>query len=527
MPEAGSDASATAATPWWKTAVMYQVYPRSFADADGDGVGDLRGIRDHVDHIASLGVDGVWLSPFYESPMADNGYDVSDHCAVDPTFGSMEDAEALIEALHEAGLRIIVDFVPNHVSDRHPWFVEARAARDSEKRDWFLWADPGPDGGPPTNWTASFTDASAWELDEATGQYYLHLFLPEQPDVNWQHPDLVEAQLDVLRFWLDRGVDGFRVDVINAIGKDPEPRDVPERLVGLPHVVLTHHETARPLIRRIREVVDPPGADRFLVGEVVTGDLVQQAAYADGGLGIHVPVNFASVWAPWDRDAWATLVAETEAAYPHDGPTWPSYVLSNHDNPRHRTRWGGREARARAGLVLLLGLRGTPFLYQGDELGMEDAVVVGPAVVDPGGRDGCRAPIPWTEDPGHGWGTPAWLPFPPLSKVRNVAWQARDPLSVLNMVRATLHARRLSPALQQGSLELLDAPDGVLALRRVHGDDERLVLVNFEDVRVDVPWDGVVCASSDGSGIDDPLGGQLRREHAVFVRDVRTVRRRR
>ncbi len=510
-----------AGAPWWKSGVFYQIYPRSFADADGDGVGDLRGIATHLDHVADLGVDAIWLSPFYESPMRDFGYDISDHCAVDPVFGTLDDIDAVIAAAHERGLRIIVDFVPNHVSSDHPWFVEARSARDAARRDWFVWADPAPGGGPPTNWTASFTEASAWEWDEATGQYYLHLFLPEQPDVNWANPDLVDAQHDVLRFWLERGVDGFRMDVLNAIGKDPEPTDVPDRLLGLPHVVLTHHETAMPLIREIRRTVDtnanPGGAERFVVGEIVTGDLDVQSSYQGDGDGVHCAVNFASVWAPWDADAWRTLIAGTEAAYAHDGPRWPSWVLSNHDVVRARTRFGGREDRARAAAVLLLTLRGTPFLYQGEELGLEDAEVPADRVVDPGGRDGCRAPIPWTDAAGHGWGDPAWLPFAPLAAERSVARQTADPLSVLALFRALLAERRSSPALQLGRLDLLDAPDGVLGFRRTHGDDVRIVWVAFTDTPATVEPGGTVLLASDRAGEGDAFTGELRAAGAVIV----------
>ena len=280
--------------PWWKTAVFYQIYPRSFADGNGDGIGDLPGIAQHLDHLVDLGIDAVWLSPFYESPMRDFGYDISDHCAVDPVFGTMDDFDRVLEGLHERGIKLIVDFVPNHVSSDHPWFVEARSNPSSDKRDWFLWADPdvGEDGErrPPTNWTASFTEESAWEWDEASGQYYLHLFLPEQPDVNWQNPQLEEAMHDVLRFWLDRGVDGFRMDVLNAIGKDPEPRDVPESIVGIPQVVLVHHETAMPLIRRIRQTVEGAG-DTFIIGEIVTGDIGVQASYQGDGDGVHASVS--------------------------------------------------------------------------------------------------------------------------------------------------------------------------------------------------------------------------------------------
>jgi len=504
--------------PWWKTAVVYQVYPRSFADGNGDGVGDLPGILAHVDHLADLGIDCVWLSPFYESPMRDNGYDVSDHCAVDPVFGTLEDFDALVAALHERGIRLIVDFVPNHVSSDHPWFVEARSSKDSPRRDWFIWADPAPDGGPPTNWTASFTEESAWELDEATGQYYLHLFLPEQPDVNWANPAVEAAQHDVLRFWLDRGVDGFRMDVLNAIGKDPQPRDVPDDLVGLAHVVLTHHETAAPLIRRIRELVDPPGTDRFIVGEIVTGDVRQQASYCGDGDGIGCAVNFASVWAPWERDAWRLLIAGMEDAYADHGATWPSYVLSNHDNPRHRTRYGGSEARARSAALLLLGLRGTPFLYQGEELGLEDAHVPEHLALDPGGRDGCRAPIPWTADEPHGWGPVPWLPFPPEAAARSVEAQREDPTSVLALYRQALAARKASPALQRGTLELLDAPDDVLAFRREHGADVRTVVLHFGDGAVDTGFRGTVEVASAGTNVGHGFDGRLGPDEAVVLR---------
>jgi alpha-glucosidase len=515
---APSSSETAADLPWWKTAVVYQVYPRSFADADGDGVGDLPGVLSKVDHLADLGIDCVWMSPFYASPMHDNGYDVSDHCAVDPVFGTLDDFDALVAALHERGIRLIVDFVPNHVSSEHPWFVEAVSDPESDKRDWFIWADPAPDGGPPTNWTASFTKASTWELDERSGQYYLHLFLPEQPDVNWANPEVEAAQHDVLRFWLDRGVDGFRIDVINAIGKDPEPRDVPERMAGIDHVVLTHHETAMPLIRRIREVVDPPGVDRLVVGEVVTGDIEQQASYCGDGDGVSCTVNFVSVGASWDRDQWHLLLDGMEDAYADHDATWPSYVLSNHDNPRHRTRYGGSEARARSAALLLLTVRGTPSLYQGEELGLEDAVIPAGTEVDPGGRDGCRAPIPWTVEAPHGWGPEPWLPFPPEAGPRSVAAQRGDSSSVLALYQALLAARKASPALQHGSLELLARTDLVLAYRRVAGDDERVIAVNFADEPADVTdLTGTVVVGSNGLGAGHAFGGRLGPDEAVLL----------
>lgn len=508
--------------PWWKTAVFYQIYPRSFADGNGDGIGDLAGIADRLDHLVDLGIDAVWLSPFYESPMRDFGYDISDHCAVDPVFGSLDDFDRVLDGLHERGIKLIVDFVPNHVSSDHAWFVEAQSDPSSDKRNWFIWADPviGDDGSrrPPTNWTASFTEESAWEWDEPSGQYYLHLFLPSQPDVNWQDPGLEAAQHDVLRFWLDRGVDGFRMDVLNAIGKDPAPRDVPESIVGIPQVVLVHHDTAMPLIRRIRQTVDGAG-DTFIIGEIVTGDIEVQASYQGDGDGVHASVNFASVWTPWERDAWADLIAKTEEGYPFGGPTWPSYVLSNHDNPRHRTRYGGHESRARAAAVLLLTLRGVPFLYAGEELGLEDAVVPAERVVDPGGRDGCRAPIPWTGDADHGWGPGAWLPFPPDATIRNVDAQKVAEVTMFDLYRSVLVARRSSPALQVGSLELLDLHPAVLSFRRRHdaSGDERMVHVNFSDDVVDLDSSGRLVISSAGA-TGGSFDGHLPGGAAVVIR---------
>ncbi len=503
--------------PWWKTAVFYQIYPRSFADSNGDGVGDLAGIADHLDHLVELGVDAVWLSPFYQSPMRDFGYDISDHCAVDPVFGTLDDFDRVVDGLHQRGLRLIVDFVPNHVSSDHPWFVESRSSRDNPKRDWFIWADPAPGGGPPTNWTASFTEGgSAWSFDEATGQYWLHLFLPEQPDLNWANPAVEEAEHDVLRFWLDRGVDGFRIDVINAIGKDPHPRDVPESMVGIPHVVLTHHDTAMPLIRRIRRTVDAAG-DAMIIGEVVTGDLEVQASYQGDGDGVCCSVNFTSVWAPWERDAWRLLIAGTEQAYPEGGARWPSYVLSNHDNPRHRTRYGDSEANARAAAVLLLTLRGTPFLYAGEELGLSDADIPEDRVVDPGGRDGCRAPIPWTGEPDHGWGPHPWLPFPPDVEIRNVEAQRTGIDSMFRLYRDLLAARHESPALQAGSLELLDEHPAVLSYRRALGDDVRVVHVNFGDDAVHVGAGGALLVTTEGA-TSGAFDGTIPAGEAVVVR---------
>ncbi|HLF40744.1 MAG TPA: alpha-amylase family glycosyl hydrolase, partial [Acidimicrobiia bacterium] len=404
--------------PWWRGAVVYQIYPRSFADGDGDGVGDLAGIRTRLDHLRWLGVDAVWLSPIYRSPMADFGYDVSDHCDVDPLFGDLDEFDRLLAGCHERGLRLLLDWVPNHTSDRHPWFVESRSSRRSRRRDWYVWRDGTPDR-PPNNWRAAF-GGPAWTWDASTSQWYLHLFLPEQPDLNWANPEVVAAQHGVLRFWLDRGIDGFRADVVHLIGKDETLPDLPPELAEL-HLAGIHDDPrTHGLLRGIRGVLDSYGGERVMVGEVNLGSPELIAPYYGDGDELHLVFNFALLRAPWDATAWAAVVEAAERALADRG-AWPVWVLSNHDEVRHRTRYGGSERRARVAALVLLTLRGTPFLYAGEELGLEDAVLRPDQRVDPGGRDGCRAPVPWSPEPGHGWPATPWLPFPPESARRNVS----------------------------------------------------------------------------------------------------------
>jgi alpha-glucosidase len=502
--------------PWWQRGVVYQIYPRSFADATGDGVGDLAGIERHLDHLVGLGVDAVWLSPIYRSPMADFGYDVSDHCDVDPIFGDLAAADSLIEAAHRRGIAVVLDWVPNHTSDRHPWFVDARSGRDAARRDWYVWRDPAPDGGPPNNWGAAFTGGSAWTFDEASGQYYLHLFLPEQPDLNWANPAVEAAMHDVLRFWLDRGVDGFRADVVHLIGKDPALPDLPAELAGQSMVVRNDHAGTHALLRRIRALLDSYPGDRMMVGEVYLLSTERVAEYYGDGDELHLSFNFTPLHTPWDAAVWCRRIERVEEVLGARG-AWPTWVLSNHDQPRHRSRYGS-EARARAAAVLLLALRGTPFLYMGEELGLEDAVVPPDRVVDPGGRDGCRAPMPWTAAPGHGWCADPWLPFGPHAEARSVERQAADPTSMLGLYTRLIRARRASPALTTGALELLDAPDGTIAWRRRHGDDERLVVVSFVAEERPAPVSGIVEIASDGVGEGEPLGRVLGPDRAVIVR---------
>ncbi len=503
-------------SPWWKSAVVYQLYPRSFADANGDGIGDLGGIRAHLDHIARLGVDALWLSPIYRSPMADFGYDVSDYCDVDPLFGSLAEFDQLLAEAHERGLKVVLDWVPNHSSDQHPWFLESRSSRDNPKRDWYVWRDPAPDGGPPNNWIRSWSDQPAWTFDDLTGQYYLHCFLAQQPDLNWANPAVEEAMHDTLRFWLDRGVDGIRMDVVHLIGKDPALPDDPPDLAALSHVPLNHRPETHDLLRAIRKLFDEYEGDRFAVGEIFLLDTADVATYYGTNDELHLNFNFPPLFAQWSERSWRKQIARVQRELdPIDA--WPTWVLSNHDNRRHRTRYGS-EARARAAAVLMLTLRGTPFLYAGEELAMEDAVVPPEQVVDPGGRDGCRAPIPWDASPGHGWSTEPWLPWAPEADTRNVAAQTADPHSTLELYRRLLTARRASAALALGDLELLESPAGILAYRRTLDDDTKVVLVNFTDDAVVVPeFAGLVAVSTHEAHEGTPFGGALDADEALIL----------
>ena len=465
---------------WWQRGVVHQVYPRSFQDSDGDGVGDLDGIRHRLGHLVDLGVDVVWISPIYPSPMEDFGYDVTDHRDVDPLFGDLDAFDRLLAAAHEAGLRIVLDFVAGHTSHHHPWFVAARASRDAPRRDWFIWADPAPDGGPPNNWLSVF-GGPAWELDEGTGQYYLHIHLVSQPNLAWRNP-AVEAEMhDVLRFWLDRGVDGFRVDAVDHIAPDPDLPDNPpdpawtEQDPDPARRLLWEHTAHTPkvyeLVGRIRDVADEYEPERVLIGEAY-GSLEQVLGYYGSDLdGFHLPFNLALIGAEWDADVLAGLITDYETALP-DG-AWPNWVLGNHDRSRIASRVGPAQARVAA--MLLLTLRGTPTIYQGDELGMTDVTVPPEDQQDPWGlqvpgfgRDPVRTPMPWTAGPGRGFTTgEPWLPFGTTTPADE---QAEDPASMLTLHRRLLAVRRVEDALAVGAVAGVRARDGVLAYERVRGD---------------------------------------------------------
>ncbi|HLM64357.1 MAG TPA: alpha-amylase family glycosyl hydrolase [Acidimicrobiales bacterium] len=502
--------------PWWQTAVFYQIYPRSFATSRSAPTGDLAGIDEHLDHLDWLGVDAVWLSPFYPSPMADFGYDISDHCDVDPLFGDLAAFDHLLEGCHRRGLRLLVDLVPNHTSDAHPWFRAARSSRGDPKRDWYVWRDGTPDT-PPNNWIAAFTNESAWTWDDATGQWYLHLFLPEQPDLNWANPAVIEAMHGVMRFWLDRGVDGFRIDVVHGIGKAAGLPDDPPEVAGMPHASLNDTAETHELIRGMRGVADAYPGDRLLLGEVYLLSTEKVATYYGAGDELHLSFNFPPLYTPWDGTRWRRQIDSTERLIIGRG-AWPTWVLSNHDNTRHRTRYGGSEERARAALFLLLGLRGSPVLYHGEELGLEDAAIPPERVVDPGGRDGCRAPIPWTGAPDHGWGVEdPWLPWPPEADVRNMAALRDDPESILHLYRRLLGVRARSKALQLGELTWVDAPDGVVAWRRSTDGESCVVAVNMGAEEATLDLAGTVLVTSDGAGEGGVFTGTLRLDHAVLL----------
>lgn len=497
--------------PWWQRGVIYQVYPRSYQDSDGDGIGDLAGIERRLDHIAALGVDAVWLSPIFPSPMADFGYDVADYCGVEPMFGTLADFDRLLASAHARGLKLLLDFVPNHTSDQHPWFLDSRASRDSPKRDWYIWRDPAPDGGPPNNWISDF-GGSAWEWDATTGQYYLHAFLPQQPDLNWRNPDVKRAMLDVMRFWFERGVDGFRIDVLWHIVKAEGLSDNPPNLhwkEGLNERdrVLQLHSTDQPeahaISAEMRALADEfssrTGRERVLIGEILLPyDRLARWHGTPEKPQVHLPFNFGLLEHRWDAEVLRGLIAEYEASVPAWG--WPNWVLGSHDAPRIAARLG--EAQARVALMLLLTLRGTPTLYQGDELAIGAVEIPPHRVRDPRelrqpgiglGRDPSRTPMAWDDSLHAGFSSSEpWLPLHPDWLIRNVAAQMEDAASMLALTRELLRLRRSQPALELGGLRLLDSPAGILAFERVHGERTLRILLNLTSKEIACQWQGQV-----------------------------------
>lgn len=493
---------------WWQTGVIYQIYPRSYQDSNADGIGDLPGILQRLDYLSeTLGVNAIWLSPFYPSPMADFGYDVADYQDVDPLFGTLADFDRLVTEVHRRNMHLIIDFVPNHSSDQHPWFLEARSSRQNPKRDWYVWSDPKPDGWPPNNWLGHF-GGLAWEWDDQTAQYYLHSFLKEQPDLNWRNPEVKEAMFDVLRFWMERGVDGFRLDVAHYIMKDPDLRDNPLKAElgeiayeNQIHLYDKGHPDVHGIFRELRAVLDAYSQDRprYSVGEIHIFDWKEWCSYYGSNLDeLHMPFNFSLMQAPWNPKALRRVVDALERELPEGA--WPNYVLGNHDELRLASRYGKEQVRVAA--LLLLTLRGTPTLYQGDELGMENVPIPPEKEQDPygirvpgKGRDPARTPMQWNDSPNAGFSDPQvtelWLPLSPDYRQCNVQSELDDPDSVLNLYRRLIAFRKSSPALQWGSYQAVeDVPDTCYAYFRAAQDQRLLVAMNFSGQPVELSLSG-------------------------------------
>ena len=496
---------------WWQEAIIYQVYPRSYLDTNGDGVGDLNGITDRLDYIAQLGVDIVWISPFFKSPMKDFGYDIADYCDVDPLFGTLADFDRLIAKAHSVGVKIMIDQVMSHCSEQHPWFVESRSSRDNPKADWFVWADPLPDGNPPNNWLSVF-GGSAWQWDSRRKQYYMHNFLTSQPDLNFHNPEVQQAMLDSLRFWLQRGVDGVRLDAVTFHFHDKELRSNPPATVRdtatvtdvNPYGFQAHiYDKCRPenvpFLQRVRQVLDEFGA--VSIGEVGADDaLAFMAEYTAGGDKLHMAYSFNLLTEDHSAKHIRTQVEDFKRRV-KDG--WASWSVGNHDVPRVATRWGkGKDAAAfgKLALAMQLSLKGTPCLYQGDELAFTEADVQYELIQDPygitfwpefKGRDGCRTPIAWTDGANGGFTTgKPWLPVAPEHVAVAAAVQEGDPESPLNFARRMIAWRRTMPQLTRGEIGFLDAPEPVLAFRRdLAGERSVLCLFNLggDTVRFTLP----------------------------------------
>jgi alpha-glucosidase len=491
---------------WWRGAALYQVYPRSFQDSDGDGVGDLAGVLARLDYVASLRVDGLWLSPFFRSPMRDFGYDVSDHCSVDPLFGKLEDFDALVARAHALGLKVIIDQVWSHTALEHPWFAASRASRDDPRSEWYVWADPKPDGSPPNNWQ-SWMGGPAWTWEPRRRQYYLHNFLPQMPDLNFHCVAVQQAVLDIGRFWLERGVDGFRLDTANLYFHDRALRDNPPLSPGEAgespvlmqrHLYNANRPETLPFLEKLRALLDRyPG--RMAVAEIGGADgLPAMIAYTQGHQRLHTAYSFALLGDRHEPEYIAQCLAPWQC---DDGAhAWPSWAFSNHDAPRVVTRWGAGPAtsptpaasapKPHLHLALLAALRGTIFLYQGEELGLSQSEIRFEDLQDPfgkahwplnQGRDGCRTPMPWQADSPHAGftsGTP-WLPADAAHRALAVDVQESDPSSTLLLTRRLLELRQRHPALRLGSFEVEHADDSLLIVRRRHGDDTLWLAFNL------------------------------------------------
>ncbi|MBW3588549.1 MAG: glycoside hydrolase family 13 protein [Actinobacteria bacterium] len=502
---------------WWREAVFYQIYIRSFSDGNGDGLGDFPGILGKLDYLEWLGIDAIWVTPFYPSPMADHGYDVSDYKAVDPVFGTLGDVDALLEQAHARGIKVIFDIVPNHTSDQHPWFQNAIRARSDPDRDKYIFRAPDADGGPPNNWRSVF-GGPAWTFHEPTGEYFLHLFAPEQPDLNWRNPEVHEYFDGIIRFWLDLGADGFRIDVAHALYKDEMLRSQPEirRVPGTQYQALEgtyawDQPEVHDVYRRWRKIGDSYPGDRVFVGEVFILDPATVAKYTRPDE-LHLAFNFFLVAQPWDpsRMKHAISLSMEEMRLVENKPTW---VLSNHDVVRHVTRFGGGDLgrrRARAALLMMMALPGAKFIYQGEELGLEQVEIPDALKQDPvffrtngkkPGRDGCRVPLPWTESaPTFGFtaGEP-WLPIPPEWGPLSVAAQKDDSESMLAFYKEALLASKANSESIRGGFEWLEGPEQCVIFKR-SGSHSLVCVCNFGSQAITLPLSGEIMVASEGEG---------------------------
>jgi alpha-glucosidase len=485
---------------WWKSGVIYQIYVRSFYDSSGDGIGDIRGIINKIDYLKDLGIDAVWLSPVNRSPMYDMGYDVSDYRAIDPIFGTDRDFESLIKKLHAKDIKIIMDLVINHTSHLHPWFLASRSSKKNAKRDWYIWRKPAPGGGPPNNWKSAF-GGSAWEMDAHTGQYYLHSCLKEQPDLNWRCSELKSAVFAEIRYWLDRGIDGFRLDVVNWFVKDKYFRDNPfsfNPVTTQKHKYDRNRPETHDILREIRKILDEyPG--RMSVGEVFTlppGDPELSASYLGNGKDeLHMAFDFSLIYRLWSAGRFRRAVNKWYKSIPPDG--WPCIVLSNHDQARGISRYGmgeTAEKKARVAAVMQLTLRGTPFIYYGEEIGMRSRIINRKDIVDPlgkkywpffPGRDPARTPMQWTRGPNAGFTAgKVWLPVCDDYPAVNVENQADDRYSLLCLYKDLIRIRKGKKALYEGEYKpvLIGLP-GIYAYYRIHGKEKIFVALNFTGKR--------------------------------------------
>jgi alpha-glucosidase len=477
---------------WWRDGAIYQIYPRSFADSNHDDIGDLNGIIAHLDYLVELGIDAIWLSPIYPSPEVDFGYDISDYNAIDPRFGSMDDFERLLKTAHQKGIKIILDLVLNHTSDQHPWFLSSRRARQDPFHDWYIWRDAGPGGKPPNNWQSVF-GGSAWEYDSELKQYYYHMFYKEQPDVNWRNPSVRKAMLDVFRFWLERGVDGFRLDVFNLYFKHPDLLDNPIKsgLRGFDrqkHINDVDQPEMIPLLQEIRQLLDSY-PEKYAVGETFGSSAERAAYYCNQGL-LHAAFDFEMLACRWNPGQFYRAIQNWENALLPG--SWPNWVMNNHDTKRSASRltWDENDERLKIAATILLTQRGTPFLYYGEEIGMRDIRLTRNQIKDPigkrywplfKGRDGCRSPMQWDDSAYAGFSrSEPWLPVHPDYQQRNVKVQMASQNSLYHFYRKLLHLRQEYPALREGMfIPLTYDPRWILAYLRQIDAQTILVALNF------------------------------------------------